>query len=63
MDQCQTRPKGRDIGRWAHANVKLHFSILSAKGFLGPYAPNYKDILRRLQAKDEREKQSSESDL
>ncbi len=20
-----TRPKGHDIGRWAHANVKLHF--------------------------------------
>ena len=21
----QTRPKGHDIGRWVHANIKLHF--------------------------------------
>ncbi len=26
IDQCQA--KGRDIGRWAHDNVKLHFFYL-----------------------------------
>ncbi len=30
-----TRPKGHDIGRWAHANVKLHFFfILPSPGLL-----------------------------
>ena len=27
----QIRPKGHDIGSWAHANVKLHFFLLFVK--------------------------------
>ena len=42
MDQGQ--PKGHDIGRWAHINVKLHFFLMVIN--FGKKLVPYNDVFR-----------------
>ena len=51
MSRGLSRPNGPDIGRWAHVNVKLHFSLTCVRNtnqkrnlsyMKGPIFPNIK---------------------